>query len=146
MNQHTFGSTRREVLKSAAGFMILLAGPARGYAANEKLNLGIIGLAGIGGVNAKAFHSLGENIAALCDVDSRVLDKRGIEYPSSRKYSDFQKMFEKEKLDGVIVAAPVHNHAYVSVFAMKHGVHVYCQKPLTASIHEARVMTRAAAE
>lgn len=147
MNQHIPGSTRREALKSAAAaFMILPTGLARGCAANQRLNLGIIGLAGIGAVNAKAFHSHGENIAALCDVDSRVLDKLGIEYPSARKYTDFRKMFEKEKLDGVVVAVPDHNHAYISVYAIKHGVHVYCQKPLTASIHEARVMTRAAAE
>ena len=140
------GITRRQTVKSAAAFMILPAGLARGYAANEKLNLGIIGLAGIGGVNAKAFHTLGENIAALCDVDSRVLDKRGAEYPAARKYTDFRKMIGKEKLDGVIVAVPDHNHAYISVWAMKHGLHVYCQKPLTPSVHEARIMARVAAE
>ena len=126
MNQHAFGSSRRETLKSAAAFMILLAGLARGYAANEELNLGILGQAGIGGVKAKAFHSLGENVAALCDIDFRVLDKPGIEYPSARNYSDSQKMFEKRKLDGLILTVPSRNHAYVGVFAMKHGRHVYC--------------------
>jgi predicted dehydrogenase len=146
LRKQTAGTTRREALRSAATFMILPAGLARGYTANEKLNLGIIGLSGIGGVNAKAFHSLGENIAALCDVDSRILDKRGAEYPSARKYIDFRKMIEKEKLDGVIVAVPDHNHAYISVYAMKHGLHVYCQKPLTHTVHEARVMARVAAE
>jgi predicted dehydrogenase len=82
----------------------------------------------------------------LCDVDSRVLDKRGAEYPAARKYTDFRKMIGKEKLDGVIVAVPDHNHAYISVWAMKHGLHVYCQKPLTPSVHEARIMARVAAE
>lgn len=126
--------------------MILPSGLARGYAVNEKLNLGIIGIAGIGGVNAKAFHALGENIAALCDVDTKVLDKRGAEYPDARKYTDFRKMIEKEKLDGVIVAVPDHNHAYISVWAMKHGLHVYCQKPLTQTVQEARIVARVAAE
>ena len=138
--------TRRQALKNAATLMILPAGLARGYAANEKLNLGIIGLTGMGGVDAKTFAGLGDNIAAICDVDSTILNKRGAEYPGAKKYTDFRKMIEAEKLDGVIVAVPDHNHAYISVYAMKHGLHVYCQKPLCKSVHEARVMARVAAE
>jgi predicted dehydrogenase len=140
------GLTRRESLKRAAAFTILPAGLARGYQANQKLNIGVIGLAGMGRVDAKTFTDLGENIAALCDVDSNVLDKRGSEYPGARKYTDFRKMIEKEKLDGVVVATPDHNHAYISVCAMKRGLNVYCQKPLCKSVHEARVMARVAAE
>ena len=94
--------TRRQALKTAASFMILPAGLARGYAANEKLNLGIIGLTGMGGVDAKTFSGLGENIAALCDVDSTILDKRGAEYPGAAKYTDFRKMIEKAK--GIIMS------------------------------------------
>lgn len=137
--------SRRQALCSAA-FSIVPAFSARSYAANSKLNLGIIGLAGMGGVDAKTFHGLGENIAALCDVDSTVLDRRSAEYPSAARYTDFRQMIEKEKLDGVIVATPDHNHAYISVYAMKHKLHVYCQKPLCQSVHEARVMARVAAE
>ncbi len=122
--------TRRESLKTAAAFMILPAGLARGYAANEKLNLGIIGLAGQGERDAQALNAMGENIAALCDVDSEMLDMRGPKYPNAKKYTDFRRMIEREKLDGVVVATPDHSHAYISVWAMKHGVHVYCQKPL----------------
>ncbi len=146
MIQPTAGVTRRQALRATAAFTILPAGLVRGYAANERLNLGIIGLAGIGRVNARAFHALGENIAALCDVDSKVLDQRGAEYPDARKYTDFRTMIEKEKLDGVIVAVPDHNHAYISVYAMKHGLHVYCQKPLTHTVQEARIVARVAAE
>ncbi|HUA62736.1 MAG TPA: Gfo/Idh/MocA family oxidoreductase [Verrucomicrobiae bacterium] len=140
------GVTRRQSLKAAASFLILPAGLARGYAANEKLNLGIVGLTGMGGVDAKTFSGLGENIAALCDVDTKILDKRGAEYPSARKYTDFRQMIEKEKLDGIGVAVPDHNHAYISVYAMRHGLNVYCQKPLCKSVHEARIMARVAAE
>jgi predicted dehydrogenase len=139
------GPTRRQALKTAA-FTILPAGLARGYAANEKLNLGIIGLTGMGGVDAKTFNGLGENIAALCDVDSTILEKRAAEYPGAKTYTDFRKMIEQQKLDGVIVAVPDHNHAYISVYAMRHGLHVYCQKPLCKSVHEARIMARVAAE
>ena len=138
--------TRRESLTRAAAFMILPMGLRGGYAANEKLNIGVIGLNGMGAVDAKTFNDLGENIAALCDVDSAILDKRGAEYPKARKYTDFRQMIEKEKLDAVSIATPDHMHCYISVWAMKHGLHVYCQKPLCQSVQEARVMTRVAAE
>ena len=147
MNDHGSRITRRESLKKAAGaFVILPAGLARGYAANEKLNLGIIGLAGMGAIDARILNELGENIYALCDVDSSMVDLRAPLYPKARKYTDFRKMIEKEKLDGVIVAVPDHMHAYISVWAMKHGVHTYCQKPLCKTVHEARIMARVAAE
>jgi predicted dehydrogenase len=141
--------TRRGALKTAAAasFMILPSGLARGYAANEKLNLGVVGLAGIGAMDAREFKKLGENIVALCDVDTTMLDKRvSEEHPQARKYTDFRKMIEKEKLDGVVVSTPDHLHAYISVFAMKRGLHVYCQKPLCQTVLEARIMARVAAE
>ncbi len=138
--------TRRQSLKAAAPFLIVPAGLARGYAANARLNLGIIGVAGIGNVNAKTFKALGQNIAALCDVDTRILDKRATDYPEAKRYTDFRKMIEREKLDGVIVATPDHTHTYISVWAMKHGLHVYCQKPLTQTVEEARIIARVAEE
>ena len=140
--------TRRESLKRAAGaFMILPAGLARGYAANSKLNIGVIGISGMGAINARKLAALGENITALCDVDSAILDKRiSEEHPKANRYTDFRKMIEKEKLDGVVVATPDHSHAYISVWAMKHGINVYCQKPLCQTVHEARVMAKVAAE
>jgi predicted dehydrogenase len=140
--------TRRASLKTAvAAFTILPGGLARGYAANQKLNIGVIGLAGIGAIDARAFAELGQNITALCDVDSLMLDKRcAEEHPKATKYTDFRKMIEKEKLDGVVVATPDHMHAYISVWAMRHGLHVYCEKPLCQSVLEARVMARVAAQ
>jgi predicted dehydrogenase len=138
--------TRRQALQTAAAFTILPAGLARGYTANQKMNIGVIGLTGMGGVDARTFNKLGENIVAICDVDSKILDKRGGEYPEARKYADFRKMIETEKLDGVSIAVPDHNHAYIAIYAMKHGLNVYCQKPLTRSVHEARLMTRIAAQ
>src|SRR5438045_3043094 len=114
-------SNRREALKTAARtFMILPAGLARGYAADEKLNVGVIGLTGMGRVDAERLSKLGENAAALCDVDSEILEKRGAQYPKAAKHTDFRKMIAREKLDGVVVATPDHWHAYISVWAMKH--------------------------
>ena len=149
MNQSEAGRriTRRESLKRAAGaFMILPAGLARGYAANEKLNVGVIGLSGMGAIDAKTLTDLGENVYALCDVDSKFVEMRAALYPKAKKYTDFRKMIDNEKLDGVVVAVPDHMHAYISVWAMKHGLHTYCQKPLCKTVHEARVMARVAAE
>jgi len=138
-------TTRREALQTAAAFMILPAGLARGYAANEKVDVGVIGL-GRGGAVARELAAAGQNVVALCDVDSVVIEKRGAPFPNARKYTDFRKMIEKEKLDGVVVATPDHSHAYLSVWAMKHGLNVYCEKPLTQTVHEARVMAKVAAE
>src|SRR4029077_10277150 len=72
--------TRRQALQAAA-FTVLPARLVRGYSANSKLNIGVIGLAGMGNVDARTFNTLGENIAALCDVDSKVLEKRAKDYP-----------------------------------------------------------------
>ena len=118
--------SRRECVKDIAGtFMILASGSARTYAANEKLNIGVIGVSGMGAIDARTLSKLGENIVALCDVDSAMLDKRvAEEHPNARKYTDFRKMIEREKLDGVVVAKPDNSHAYISVWAMKHGLHV----------------------
>lgn len=148
MEQSKYGNriTRRESLrKTAAAFTILPAGLARGYAANDKLNIGVIGL-NRGRSDTKALNDIGQNIAALCDVDSKLLEKVGADYPKAAKYTDFRTMIEKEKLDGVVVATPDHSHAYISVWAMKHGINVYCEKPLAQNLHEARVMARVAAE
>jgi predicted dehydrogenase len=149
MGQSNSGAsvTRRSSLKRLANsFVILPAGLARGYAANGRVNVGIIGLAGQGARDARALEKGGANIAALCDVDSEMVDLRASEYPKASKHTDFRKMLETEKLDGVVVATPDHTHAYISVWAMKHGVHVYCQKPLTQTVQEARVLARVAAE
>ena len=87
-------ATRRAALKNAASFMILPAGLVRGYAANDKLNIGVIGL-GRGNADAREFSGIGQNIAALCEVDSLILEKRAAAYPQARKYKDFRKMIEK---------------------------------------------------
>jgi len=88
-----------------------------------------------------------ENIVALCDVhDSRAAGtyKR---YPKAKRYHDFRKMLEKEKhIDAVTVSTPDHTHAVASMMAIKMGKHVFCQKPLTHSVYEARALAEAAKE
>ncbi|MBI3853508.1 MAG: Gfo/Idh/MocA family oxidoreductase [Verrucomicrobia bacterium] len=118
---------------------------AKNISAGNKLNLGIIGAGGRGGDNLAGVSS--ENIVALCDVDeSRAASSFG-KFPEAKRYRDFRVMLEKEKsLDAVVVSTPDHTHAVAAITAMRLGKHVYCEKPLTHSIYEARLMRTTAAK
>lgn len=109
---------------------------------NNKLNIGIIGVANRGGENLKAVA--GENIVALCDIDSQFLDRAATEFPNARKYRDFRKMLEQRDIDAVVVSTTDHVHAVATVTALKIGRHVYCEKPLTHTISEARIVAQTA--
>src|SRR6185503_3790518 len=113
--------------------------------ANSKLNIGIIGAGGKGLENIKGVSS--ENIVAICDVDDRRAAEGYKRLPKAVRYRDYRVMLEKEKsLDAVVVTTPDHHHAPAALMAMKLGKHVYCEKPLTHSIAEAREMQRVARE
>jgi len=119
------------------------ASQARVKSPNEKLNMGAIGTAGKGGDDAA--NCAGENIVALCDVDSNALAAAAKRWPKARQYRDYRVMLEKEKdLDAVTIGIPDHQHAPAAMLAIKSGRHVYCQKPLTRTIGEARALTLAA--
>jgi predicted dehydrogenase len=110
---------------------------------NEKLNIAGVGIGGMGQNNVRACNT--ENIVALCDVDEKYAGKIFKEYPKAKVWFDFREMLDKQKdIDAVIVATPDHLHAVVSMEAMKRGKHVYCQKPLTRLVAEARALTEAA--
>ena len=112
---------------------------------NEKLNIAGIGIGGQGGSDLSNMTS--ENIVALCDVDWAHADHTFKQYPNAKRYKDFRKMLEEQKeIDAVVVATPDHLHAAVSMRAIKLGKHVYCEKPLTYTVHEARTLAKAAAE
>jgi predicted dehydrogenase len=112
---------------------------------NEKLNIAGIG---IGGQGASDLEELGsENIVALCDVDAAYAGRTFERYPKAKRYTDYRKMLDDEKgIDAVVIATPDHTHACIAMAAMKAGKHVYCEKPLTHSVWEARQMTLAARE
>jgi len=110
---------------------------------NEKLNLAIIGCGGRGGANLAEMR--GENIVALCDVNERNLDAAAAKHPQARKYTDFRKLYDKARdIDAVVVSCAEHAHAHATLPALKAGKHVYCEKPLTHSVWEARQITEAA--
>jgi len=144
--------TRREFLShstaAAASFMIVprnvLGG--KGYTPpSDKLNIAAIGIGGQGAWDLENLES--ENIVSLCDVDWTHAAETFKRYPKAKKYSDFRIMLEREKnVDAVLVATPDHTHAIASMYALKMGKHLYCEKPLTHTIYEARKITEAARE
>ena len=140
-------STRRKFLGVAAVSALSL--PAfsyrRVYGANEKLNLAIVGSGGRGAANLGGVSS--ENIVALCDVDRAANAKAATSHPHARQEADFRKLFDHEKeFDAVVVSTCEHTHAMVTLAALRSGKHVYCEKPLTHNIAEARVIREAAAK
>lgn len=143
-----FPTHRRKFLKaagaSAATFMILRSGSARTYAANEKLNIAAIGAGGQAAGDIRQVDS--ENIIALCDVDWNRAAGSFQRYPNAKRFRDYRVMLAElaSKVDAVIVATPDHHHFHASMAAIKLGKHVYCEKPLTHSVWEARTLTEAA--
>src|SRR5262249_2166408 len=77
---------------------------------------------------------------AICDIDNRTLNARARSFPKAKKYNDFRKMLEElgKSIDAVTVSTPDHTHAVAAMMAIKMKKHVYCQKPLTHSVYEAR--------
>ncbi len=133
----------------AAAFTIVprrvLGGPGN-VPPSERLNIAGIGVGGQGAGDLQAVGS--ENIVALCDVDRRQAAETFKKYPGAKQYADFRVMLEKEdkNIDAVIVATPDHTHAVASMAAIKMGKHVFCEKPLTHSMDEARRIAEAARE
>jgi len=95
--------------------------------------------ANVGGVE-------GENIVALCDVDSNYLERSAQRFPNARTYADYREMLDKEagKIDAVVVSTADHNHAPAAIRAIRAGMHVYCEKPLTHTVQESRIVAEAA--
>jgi predicted dehydrogenase len=121
-----------------------LGGPGQ-QSPDNKLNIAGIGFGGQGAWDLGEVKS--ENIVALCDVDWGYAGKIFEQYPKAKRYKDYRKMLETEKsIDAVVIATPDHNHAHISVAAMKLGKHVYCEKPLTRTVREARVVAQTARE
>ncbi len=112
---------------------------------SEKLNIAGIGMGGQGTGLIGRFNE--HNIVALCDVDDRQAAGAYRRFPKARQYRDYRKLLEKEKnIDAVVVATTDNLHAPVSMMAIKMGKHVYCEKPLTHTIREARMLAEAARE
>jgi predicted dehydrogenase len=133
--------SRRKFIGYSAAAASALAFPAfvRGQNLNNKLNVAIIGAGGKGASDTDSVAQLGENIYALCDVDSNTLKKRGEKYSSARQFRDYRKMLTEigDKIDAVVVATPDHHHAFAASMVIQGGVigmplelHVWCNRPI----------------
>jgi predicted dehydrogenase len=143
-------STRRQFIKygAMAAGGVVLAGPypVRGQNLNSKLNLAQIGCGGKGSSDLQCNANAGANVMALCDVHTPSADymKKALHdklATEANVYKDYRELLEKEKdIDAVNVSTPDHMHAVIAATAIKMGKHVYCQKPLTHDVFEARAL------
>lgn len=144
--------TRRQFMGgaaiSSAAFMVLpgaVLGLRGATSPNEKLNIAGIGIGGQGGHDIGQMES--ENIVALCDVDKNHAAHIFKKYPKAKQFTDYRKMLDEVKeIDGIVVGTPDHHHAFASMEGIKRKKHVYCEKPLTHSVWEARQVANAARE
>lgn len=141
--------TRRQFMRSGLAAGALACWP-RGilHAASpsERLHVGFIGAGGRGSNNLQEISRFAADVVALCDVDAAYLAAAAKAYPNAKTYSDFRKMLEQKDIDAVVVSTPDHVHAVAALAAIRLGKHVYCEKPLTHSIYESRLLRLAAAE
>jgi predicted dehydrogenase len=141
-------ASRRRFLQAAgstaATLTILKAGSARTYSANETLNIVAIGAGGRAAGDIQEVAS--QNIVGLCDVDQARAADMFNRFPKARKFKDYRVMLQEmaSQIDAVIVGTPDHHHFHASMAAIRLGKHVYCEKPLTHSVWEARELTLAA--
>ncbi len=134
---------RRDFLKASAAFGAfgILSSSGAAFSPNEKLRTAHVGVAGMGGADLKQVSShAGVEVAALCDVDSGVLEEAAADHPKAKTFADYREMIASlgDSIDAVIVSTPDHTHAPAAMTAMNHGKPVYCQKPLTHEVFEAR--------
>jgi len=144
--------SRRDFMRAAsavAAFTVVprhvLGGP-RNIPPSEKINIAGVGIGGQGGHDINQFKD--QNIVALCDVDAAHAARMFRQYPNAKQYTDFRKMLDEldKDIDGVVVGTPDHLHAIVSMAAIKRDKHVYCEKPLTHTVLEAKMLADAARE
>ncbi|WP_437193830.1 Gfo/Idh/MocA family oxidoreductase [Planctomicrobium sp. SH527] len=143
------GISRRSFLKASAiaGATFPLMSQSITLAANSKLNLAAVGVGGKGWSDLISIAaSPYVNVVALCDIDESKehLGRAAEKYPQAKTFTDWRKLLEESKIDAVQVSTPDHMHAPISLAAMALGKHVYCQKPLTHTVFEARAMKNAA--
>ncbi len=146
-------NSRRDFLKKAAvasaGISIVPSLTVSGLghrAPSDKLNIVGIGIGGKGHPNLVGMNT--ENITGLCDVDWKYGENCFKDFPKAKRYWDWRKMFDEmgDSFDAVMVATADHTHAIIAATALSLGKHVYCQKPLTHSVYESRLLTRLAAK
>ncbi len=146
--------SRRDFLKAGAvgvaGLTVLpskvLGGAVGQTAPSDMVNVAGVGIGGRGGAVLRELGP-GANIVALCDTDWGYAKSTMDRYPTAKRYWDYRKMLDEMPgdIDAVVVGTADHTHALVASSAMALGKHVYCEKPLTHSVYESRLLTKLAA-
>jgi predicted dehydrogenase len=144
----TSSTSRRQFGRALIGSTLgAFAAPAivRGRNLNDKLNIAMIGVGGRGGANLQGVGS--ESVVALCDVFEGAIDRAATYHPRARRVKDFRRLYDQAReFDAVVVSTTEHTHAFATLPALQLGKHVYCEKPLTHDVWEARVIREAAAK
>lgn len=140
---------RRQFLATATACTATLATDrlARACSANDKFNIAFVGVGGRGGGNLEEMiKDPGVNVAAICDVNKGTLDRVSERFPKARKYVDLRRLCDALKdIDAVVVSSTEHTHAFATLPSLQQRKPVYCEKPLTYNIQEAkRIMDEAA--
>jgi predicted dehydrogenase len=143
VNRETTVMKRRQFLQSlavaSAGTLILPRTKLFGaQSPGNKLNIALIGAHGRGEAHWNALAS--ENVVALCDVDQNHLALAAQRFPGAKQYVDWRRCLEQKDLDAVVICTPDFSHAFIAVWAMNRGLHVYCEKPLGNSVEEVRLV------
>jgi predicted dehydrogenase len=140
----------RTTSKGITGLSVAAVLSNRVHGANEKLQVGVIGLRTQGTIVAKSFIKTGRaEVAAVCDVDQEILESRAAEIESAQgrkieTFGDFRRVLERTGIDAVIVATPDHWHAIMAILACQAGKDVYLEKPCAHNVHECGLIVRAA--
>ena len=121
---------------SGAGLLILPGSLRAGSSATDKLNIALIGAHGRGSQHYRSLE--GENVVAICDVYAGNMALAATQYPHAKQYTDWRKCLDQKDLDAVMICTPDHHHAFISIWAMNRGLHVFCEKPLGECVFEAR--------
>ena len=139
-------TNRRDFVKSTAalgaGAWVLGGVPVKASVSSiDEIRFACIGVGGKGASDSTAAGNHGK-VVAMCDIDDEILGKKKSEFGDAKTYNDFRKMLEEvgDNIDAVTVSTPDHTHAVAALMAMRMGKAVYCQKPLTHSIEESRLM------
>ena len=137
--------TRRQFVAAGAAAAITAPNVLRAQDSPNRLNIAIIGCGGRGAGNLASVS--GENIVALCDVNQAAITAAGAKFPKARRVTDFRRLFDHQReFDAVVVSTCEHTHAFATMLALQNNKHVYCEKPLTHGIWEARRIREMAAK
>ena len=148
----SFPTNRRQFLQTTAvtGLGFWVAGGVRAQESkspNERIAMASIGIGGKGSSDSNDAANFGDMVA-ICDVDEGTLNAGKTRFPKAKTFTDFRKLLDEmgKSIDAVTVSTPDHTHAPAALMAMRMGKHCFCQKPMTHTIYEARLMAKVARE